>query len=306
MSIRLTKTSKKTDSSKKDGMEKTSKIVSKKEVDKNASKKVVIKRRKSDLKPTKASAVAIVSQANRAKKQALIEKMAKSEMVQDKKDVLSGNKIPVWVWVFFGCSLILFCISFYQAIIRPQIEREEIVTADVADWIDENVSDVEADRNDGSEDNGGIAFGEEEKKEEDDRVSDGPISAVDVINNFFSNLSNHNFDGAFDLMTPWLRNYPDIKNHFTSFRMEPFLSWIEWWVIKPDAVEYIKSPAYWRDVYNFNLSYVLKSNQETYEEIWEFGINTSWDEPKISSIRCISSKCSYHPIFWPENFGLMR
>lgn len=100
MPTKLTKTTKKTDSSKKSEIEKKSKIVSKKEVNKNASKKVVVKRRKSDLKPTKASAVAIVSQANRAKKQALIEKMAKSEMVQGKKDV-SSNRIPLWVWVFF-------------------------------------------------------------------------------------------------------------------------------------------------------------------------------------------------------------
>lgn len=100
MPTKLTKTTKKTDSSKKSEIEKKSKIVSKKEVNKNASKKVVVKRRKSDLKPTKASAVAIVLQANRAKKQALIEKMAKSEMVQGKKDV-SSNRIPLWVWVFF-------------------------------------------------------------------------------------------------------------------------------------------------------------------------------------------------------------
>ena len=46
--------------------------------------------------------------------------------------------------------------------------------------------------------------------------------------------------------------------------------------------------------------------QEKFEETWEFGVNSSSGEPKISSIRCISSKCSYHPIFWPENFGLMK
>ena len=302
MPTKLTKTTKKTDSSKKSEIEKKSKIVSKKKENKNASKKVVVKRRKSDLKPTKASAVAIVSQANRAKKQALIEKMAKSEMVQGKKDV-SSNRIPLWVWVFFWCSLMLFCVSFYQAIIRPQIEKEEVV-AEAVDWIDENVTSVEeiTDAFDGNND---TTFVEEEKVE-NSQVVDGPKTAVDVINEFFSDLSNRDFDVAFDLMTPALRNYPDIKTHFTSFRMEPFLNWVEWWEIKPQNIKYINSPSYWKDVYNFDLSYVLKSNQEKYEEIWEFGVNTSWDEPKISSIRCISSKCSYHPIFWPENFGLTK
>ena len=58
------------------------KVVAKSENKKDSTKKVVVKRRKSDLKPTKASAVAIVSQANRAKKQALIEKVSNSVILR--------------------------------------------------------------------------------------------------------------------------------------------------------------------------------------------------------------------------------
>jgi hypothetical protein len=48
-----------------------------KRLEKEESKqKVVVKRRKKELTPTKASATAIISQANRAKKQALIKKLA--------------------------------------------------------------------------------------------------------------------------------------------------------------------------------------------------------------------------------------
>jgi len=36
-------------------------------------------------------------------------------------------------------------------------------------------------------------------------------------------LSNRNFDGAFDLMIPVLRNAMEIREHFTSFRMNPLL-----------------------------------------------------------------------------------
>ena len=50
--------------------------ISQSNIKNDAEKKVVVKRRKVELKPTKASAVAIASQANRAKKQALIERMA--------------------------------------------------------------------------------------------------------------------------------------------------------------------------------------------------------------------------------------
>ena len=79
---------------------KSSKVSEKKEVKKDTVKKVVIKRRKTELKPTKASAVAIASQANRAKKQALIEKVANSEIIHNKKEV-SNTKIPIWGWVIF-------------------------------------------------------------------------------------------------------------------------------------------------------------------------------------------------------------
>ena len=272
---------------------------------KKETKKVVVKRRKTELKPTKASAVAIASQANRAKKQALIKKLSNSEMVLDKTDNANGGKIPLWVWVFFGCSLMLFCISFYQAIIRPQIEQENIVLDEAVYSLDENVWmewEVQENLNDENilqED----AF---DKTEEEDKWEEIQMTVEGVVEQFFVRLSDRDFDGAFDLMIPALRNYNDIRTHFSAFRMNPFLEWIEWWKLMPENLKYINSPSYWKDAYEFDLSYVLKSNQEKYDETWEFTVNTLWDEPKISSIRCVSSKCSYHPIFWPENFGLMK
>jgi hypothetical protein len=92
-----TKKTTKTDSKTSKVSEK--KVVSKSEAKKATTKKVVVKRRKSDLKPTKASAVAIASQANRAK-QALIEKVASSD-VPYRKPEQSDTKIPLWVWTFF-------------------------------------------------------------------------------------------------------------------------------------------------------------------------------------------------------------
>jgi hypothetical protein len=34
---------------------------------------------------------------------------------------------------------LLFCVSFYQAIIRPQIEKENVVVDESAYWVDENL-----------------------------------------------------------------------------------------------------------------------------------------------------------------------
>ena len=101
----------------------------------SSTKKNVVKRRKLDLTLTRASAVAIASQANRAKKQALIDKIASTDYMVNKKE--KSSKIPSWVWIFFWCSLLLFCVSFYQAIIRPQLE-DELTNASV-----NNVSNID-------------------------------------------------------------------------------------------------------------------------------------------------------------------
>ena len=274
-----------------------SKIEDKKE---SSTKKVVVKRRKTDLKPSKASAVAIASQANRAK-QALIEKVAASDVPYKKRENTSDTKIPLWVRVFFGCSLLLFCISFYKAIIYPQLDWEPIDEENIEflmDWDeDKNIED--------SLQNVDVSNSNEIDSTAESLVK-VPETATETIEEYFSRLSDRNFDGAFDLMIPALRSAPEIRDHFTSFRMNPFLDWIEWWKIVPINFEYVNSPAFWKDVYKFDLSYVMISDQSKYDETREFTVNTKWDEPKISSIRCTTNKCSYHPIFWPENFGLMR
>ena len=269
---------------------------------KDTTKKVVVKRRKSDLKPTKASAVAIASQANRAK-QALIEKVASSD-VPYRKPESSDTKIPLWVWVFFGCSLLLFCISFYKAIIYPQLDGGQIDEESIEflmDWDeDKNIEDNPQNIDDS------ISSENNEINTIQESWIKVPETATETIEEYFSRLSNRDFDWAFDLMIPVLRSMAEIRDHFTSFRMNPFLDWIQWWRITPTNFEYVNSPDFWKDVYKFDLSYVMNSDQSKYDETWEFTVNTKWDEPKISGIRCVTPKCSYHPIFWPENFGLMR
>lgn len=142
MPIKTTKTTTKSESSNNS----TTKNKEKKE----SAKKVIVKRRKVDLVPTRASAVAIASQANRAKKQALIEKVASSKTLPVKKaESSSDTKIPVWVWTFFGCSLLLFCVAFYQVIIRPQLGGENVNSLENIEWVDEgnNAKNIETTNN---------------------------------------------------------------------------------------------------------------------------------------------------------------
>ena len=205
--------------------------------------------------------------------------------------------------MFFWCSLLLFCISFYNAIIYPQLHEEQIDESIefLARWVenDDYIENGNVDIYGGQSSDGNVATVEEP-------VVKVPETATETIEEFFNRLSNRQFDEAFDLMLPALRNASEIRDHFTSFRMNPFLDWIENWKLVPMNFKYVNSTAHWKDVYNFDLSYILKSDKSEYNETWEFTVNTQWNEPKISSIRCMTSKCSYHPIFWPENFGLMR
>ena len=302
MPTKSTKITKKSDSEILDvvWMRSWSKSVWKKVDSNNSSaKKVVVKRRKTDLIPTKASAVAIVSQANRAKKKALIEKFASEDNVDVKVSWKSSTKIPLWVWIFFGCSLLLFCISFYQAIIRPQIEKQ-IVNV----WTGDNF--VKWDENIVENDLQTVDLGSVSDSVSKSQELNNPVTAEEVINEFFDRLSSKQFDEAFSMFTPTLQKSSEILEHFTSFRMDPFVSWIEWGRLSVSNIQFVGKSSNWRDRYKFNLSYLLNSNNEKYDEEWEFLLDTSWDIVKIASILCATSKCSYHPIFWPENFGLMK
>lgn len=270
---------------------------------KDSTKQAVVKRRKLDLTPTRASAVAIASQANRIKKQALIDKLASTEHVMNKKE--KSSKIPSWVWIFFWCSLLLFCISFYQAIIRPQLE-DELTNANINNVDYNSFYDVALDSESISLWWNNIVSGENISDWTVEKSTNlTPTTAIETIEEYFRRLSDRQFEDAFDLFTPTLQKSSEIREHFTSFRMNPFISWIIW-DLKPQNIKYKSTSAYWRDRYGFDLSYTLESNNETYEEAWEFVIDTTWDEPKIATILCTTSKCSRHPIFWPESFGMMR
>lgn len=274
---------------------------------KKDTKKVVVKRRKTDLKPTKASAVAIASQANRAKKQALIEKVSNSDIIPVKKPDTADTKIPLWVWVFFGCSLLLFCVSFYQAIIRPQLWTQVVeipVNEDINRTINEDGNVVWE-----------VNLWNEDIDRDDVRVEDvtledknieKPGNPEELIQAFFGYMSDWKFDDSFALFDSKAQNDQNIKKYFWAFKMEPFFEWIEWKSIVPQNVQETEGVYKWRNVYTFDISYTLESNHEQYDETWEF-VPGEYDwEWKISRIYCITSKCSRHPIFWPEDFGLMR
>ena len=266
---------------------------------KKPTKKVVVKRRKVDLVPSRASAVAIASQASRAKKQALIEKFSSWENIDIKKKSSSSTRIPLWVWIFFWCSLLLFCISFYQAVIRPQLDKVSKVDFDNVDSVNiESTVSLSGDRDFASWDVG-----------ESDVVGwlkASITTAEGTIENFFKHLSAKEFDIAFNMFTPSLQRSSEILEHFTSFRMDPFISWIKWGELTVSNIHFISKTDSWKDKYGFNVSYVLESDQQKYDEEREFVLGNLWNEFEIISILCVTNRCSYHPIFWPENFGLMK
>lgn len=259
-----------------------------------SAKKAKIKRRTSDLTLSRASATAIASQANHAKKATTKQDYPLNSNINNSE---SSKKIPLRVRVFFWCSLLLFSISFYQAVIRPQLEVEIMNTyVNNTNWDDTTYNE---ERNDSSK-----AQNPEWTINLDSTSNNNAV--INVIQLYFERLSNRDFDGSFELFIPALQRSSEIREHFTPLRMNPFLDWIEGWKLSPSNFQYISTSTYWRDKYDFSLSYTLSSTKETYNETWEFVVDTKWDTPKITSMVCTTPKCSYHPIFRPENFGLMK
>lgn len=268
---------------------------------KTDSKKVVVKKRTSDLAPTKASAAAIASQAQRARKQALVQKMSaewkKSENINQNK---KSTKIPLRVWIFFGCALLFFSIAFYKAILSPQLDV-------VTEWT--NVKEDSSDyyRTDGQN---LVDLWEINNIDEFQNYNDNTVDIIndweDMIYAFMNRLSNQNFDWLFQLFDGPLQRSQEMKDHFTAFRISPFLAWIQWNKLSPTNIQYVGKTANWNDEYKFDLSYELISTNDQYDETWKVIVKEVDGDLRIASIMCETKKCSYHPLFWPENFGLMR
>ena len=282
----------------------TAKKVKQSREPKEAEKKVVIKRRKKDLTPTKASATAIISQANRAKKQALIEKLSEEEMPikQEVKNNTSSSKVPLRVRILFWWSLLWFCVAFYLAIIHPQIERngDDIQVSEDFYWSsdtkeeksvwDADLSVISNEKNDEIEEN---------KIVENDNIIENPQNPEELIQSYFAYMSHWKFDESFALFDNRAQNDQNIKKYFAASQMEPFFGWIEWKSIVPKNIQKTARVYRWKDVYTFDISYTSSSTHEQYDETWEF-VPDEYDwERKISRIYCVSSKCWNHPIFWP-------
>ena len=281
-----------------------------KKIEKEESKqKIVVKMRKKELTPTKASATAIISQANRAKKQALIKKLTEEEKipVEESEKNSQSSKVPLRVRIFFWCSLLLFCISFYHAIIRPQLEQELV---DIA--IDDNVywnSDTEKDKLEWDvnlSDIDNIIDKKDGELDQNSNIIRNPQNADELIQSYFAYMSEWKFDESFALFDNKAQNDKNIRDHFSAFRMSPFFEWIEWKSIIPQNIQKTSETYKWKDVYTFDISYKLASTNEQYNETWKFAINDNAWNLKIMMLYCVSNGCWKHPIFWPEDFGLMR
>ena len=267
----------------------------------NKNNNVVVKKRKAPLKPTKASAAAITSQANRAKKQALIDKFSQESLDDVQKN--RSTKIPLWVRIFFGCSLLLFCISFYKAVIYPKLDVEVVNKRDAKHEIT-NVAEQEIGGNDIAIDND-VRFNLDGVDNNNSYLVADEASQEGVIRLFFEKLSNKDFDGMMLTMDGSVKRSSAIQEHFTEFRMVPFLWGIEWNKLVPENIRYISTSDSWKETYGFDISYVISSTKDRYDENWNVVVDKIEWEWKIVRINCETVWCSKHPIFWPEKVGLM-
>ena len=199
------------------------------------------------------------------------------------------RKIHTGVRIFFGCSLFLFCIAVYYAILRPQ----SIETSN-----QKNLEMIVSDNN----------FSNEETNQNTENTP--PILEESFgslfLKEFYYQLSSKNITGVIDLMDKPLRNSSEIRRIFSEYRIVPFIDGIEYNQIFPENIELISTSNSGVEEYRYNINYKLADSDQTFAETRLTKIKFTDNGPKIASIHCESKRCSYNPFFRPESYGLIK
>lgn len=255
------------------------------------------------------------------KKEEFISKVALAAIQQERTLPSSPKKvtkkIPVWVWIFFGASLLLFCISLYQALLFPQLTtsnqssltptqnmgtNEGILSSNQEETIFplfENEEDTTA----WTENDSLTLLGSVEST-----VTDEDYQNIALIQNFYSLVSAKDIEGLRNLFDTPMKNSSNIRSIFSNYKISPFIDNIRGNKIQPTNISLIDTSDSGTKEYEYMLTYTLETSDQTqeFDELWKIKIRTENGEQKIGSIWCESYRCSYNPFFWPEAYGLIN
>ncbi|MDR2541195.1 MAG: hypothetical protein LBD11_05530 [Candidatus Peribacteria bacterium] len=200
------------------------------------------------------------------------------------------HKIPVRVWVFFGASLLLFCIALYQAILRPSLTTTLDQPTDTPEII---VSDNQNE------------WGEVEQTQVPE--FDAQTAGGQFLQQFYQTFSQKDSTALLALFDAPLQKSTEIRQFFSNYKMVPFIDNISNNSISPENIELISTSPSGVEEYRYNLNYHLVPTNEDFAETRVAKVRfIENNEGKIASIRCESTRCSYNPFFRPESYGLVK
>lgn len=237
-------------------------------------------------------------QTNAKKKAELVKKLAlQAEEIKtptalsSKANKKESNKIPTWVWIFFWCSLLLFCISLYMAFLRPKIQQPIEQPNDKEQEI--IISNHEEDINDSNN----------TQPKNDEIKEQNSQAGQEALSEFYQKFSSKDTKELQKLFDSPLQKSTDIQKFFSEYKITPFIDNIEGNSISPENIELLSTSPSGVEEYQYNINYKL--NNQEFSELRKAKIRYTTEGAKIASIHCESHRCSYNPFFRPESYGLI-
>ncbi|MDR0607276.1 MAG: hypothetical protein LBG52_02755 [Candidatus Peribacteria bacterium] len=190
-----------------------------------------------------------------SQKAAFIKKMATQAetQLQPTKRSKETQKIPLRVRVFFGASLLLFCIAFYQAILRPMLNftpanaptniPEIIVSDNENEWIASQLTPDPL-----------------------PPTSTLQTSGEQFLQQFYQTMSQKDIATLTTLFDAPLQKSTEIKQFFSAYKITPFIENITHNRILPEQIELLATSPSGVEEYRYQLNYHLDPTNQDFAE----------------------------------------
>jgi hypothetical protein len=218
---------------------------------------------------------------------------------------LPSRKVPVGVWIFFGCSLLIFFIALYQSFLRPS----DAVAPDSFSW--DSILPAPQDTPDPQDSllsgvTGDIIISDNVDERYPPETSSVAPSGPAFLQQFYEVFSQKDITTLTSLFDAPLQRSQDIRRFFSEYKITPFIDNIENNRIIPSNISLLATSPSGVEEYQYTLSYRLIPQDLSFEEERIAKVKYTDDGPKIASIRCETPRCSYNPFFRPESYGLIQ
>ncbi|MDR3169891.1 MAG: hypothetical protein LBU27_09475 [Candidatus Peribacteria bacterium] len=159
-----------------------------------------------------------------------------------------SQKIPMRVRVFFGVSLLVFCIALYQAILRPALNSavanmpttipEIIISDNEEEWIASQLTPTETTQGSGEQ----------------------------FLQQFYQTFSQKDITTLTTLFDAPLQKSTEIKQFFSAYKITPFIDNITANSILPEQIELLTTSPSGVEEYRYHLNYHLESTDQDFAE----------------------------------------